>query len=419
MKKTIFIIFIMCSCIDTIHAGGFSFAEHGAAAVGKAFAFTGEANDPSAIFYNAAGIAELPGTQVMFGTAVARLSNHFESSITPEADDLEKHLPAIPHFYITHQFKNWDDRFYFGFGIYHPFGLRVDWPDNWQGRFAIKDASLRATVLNPTLAFRPNNKLAIAGGLQILDSAVKLRQSFSVPGLVPESDIIINDLSGRSLGWNAGLLYHLTEATTFGVNIRSQLVTHYKGQVNFAGPGSAFFESTNVDSTITYPPYVFFGFSTQISSRWKLNGDLGYFKWSTVKSLPFNFESTSGSAIPQSALNLSVDQSWKNSYVYSVGTEYALTERLVFRGGLFVDESAIPGWTFDPTTPVSTLRGGTIGVGYKWSNMVFDAAYLEGGYKGQTIDSSTTNILNLAGNTTFGTYKGKVQVLTLSFRLKF
>jgi len=61
-------------------AGGVSFTEQGAAASGKGNAFTGEANDPSAIFYNPAGITQLPGTQFMIGTSIVKLDSTFRSS---------------------------------------------------------------------------------------------------------------------------------------------------------------------------------------------------------------------------------------------------------------------------------------------------------------------------------------------------
>src|SRR2546427_12269070 len=64
-------------------AGGVSFTEQGAAASGKANAFTGEANDPSAIFYNPAGITQLPGTQLMIGTSIVKLDSTFRCSTTP------------------------------------------------------------------------------------------------------------------------------------------------------------------------------------------------------------------------------------------------------------------------------------------------------------------------------------------------
>src|SRR5881396_2893378 len=81
-------------------AGGLSFTEQGAAASGKANAFAGEANDPSAIFYNPAGITQLPGTQLMIGTSIVYLHSDFRSSTTGEFTQLQDQFPILPHFYI-------------------------------------------------------------------------------------------------------------------------------------------------------------------------------------------------------------------------------------------------------------------------------------------------------------------------------
>src|SRR5947209_18190802 len=85
-------------------AGGVTFTEQGAAATGKANAFAGEANDPSAIFYNPAGITQLPGTQFMIGTSIVRLDSTFRSS-TPsgESTQLQDQFPIVPHYFITHR----------------------------------------------------------------------------------------------------------------------------------------------------------------------------------------------------------------------------------------------------------------------------------------------------------------------------
>src|SRR5437879_4643291 len=83
-------------------AGGVTFSEQGAAATGKANAFAGEANDPSAIFYNPAGITQLPGTQVMVGTSIVYLDTVFRSGTTGESTQLQDQFPIVPHFYITH-----------------------------------------------------------------------------------------------------------------------------------------------------------------------------------------------------------------------------------------------------------------------------------------------------------------------------
>jgi len=51
----------------------------GAKAVGMAGAFTAQADDPTAIFYNPAGITQLKGTQVSLGVSVIRPEMTFES----------------------------------------------------------------------------------------------------------------------------------------------------------------------------------------------------------------------------------------------------------------------------------------------------------------------------------------------------
>src|SRR5437667_9291554 len=102
-------------------AGGVSFTEQGAAASGKANAFTGEANDPSAIFYNPAGITQLPGTQFMIGTSIVKLDSTFRSSTSGESTQLPDQFPIVPHYYITHRFKQWDERVSIGLGVYTPF----------------------------------------------------------------------------------------------------------------------------------------------------------------------------------------------------------------------------------------------------------------------------------------------------------
>jgi long-subunit fatty acid transport protein len=51
-----------------VYAGGFAIDEQGAAAMGRANAFSAQADDPSALFYNPAGIGQLEGTEISVGT---------------------------------------------------------------------------------------------------------------------------------------------------------------------------------------------------------------------------------------------------------------------------------------------------------------------------------------------------------------
>src|SRR2546422_6154725 len=270
-------------------AGGFSFTEHGAAASGKANAFAGEANDPSAIFYNPAGITQLPGTQFMIGTSIVKLDSTFRSSTTGENTHLEDQFPIIPHFFITHRFKQWDERLSIGLGVFTPFGIVIDWPDNWQGRFDTTNARLRVTVYNPTVAYQVTPGLSVAAGIRIADAGAEFEQKFNV-GL-GESKVRVHDLDAHPIGWNVGLLYHLKEiSTSVGLQFRSELQAKFNGDADFTGPSAVFGPPARFHTSIKFPPQLILGVSTKAIPRWTINADIEWEGWRTVGSIPKSFD---------------------------------------------------------------------------------------------------------------------------------
>jgi len=400
------------------YAGGFSFTEHGAAASGKANAFAGEANDPSAIFYNPAGITQLPGTQFMIGTSIVKLDSTFRSSTTGENTKLEDQFPIVPHFFITHRFKQWDERLSIGLGVYTPFGIVVDWPDNWQGRFDTTNARLRVTVYNPTVAYQVTPGLSVAAGIRIADAGAEFEQKFAVPALgIPESKVRAHDLDAHPVGWDVGLLYHLKEiSTSVGLQFRSELQAKFNGDADFTGPAApptGPFANTGFHTSIKFPPQLILGVSTKAIPRWTINADIEWEGWKTVGSIPKSFDGTA------SALNQRGLRNWKNSYVFRLGAEYAATDRLALRGGFFYDQTPIPDNTFDPTIPNADLYALTGGAGYRWGATSVDIAYLLGFYEKRAINGSTILPDNLAGPTTFGSYSTTAQVLVLSVTHRF
>ena len=404
-------------------AGGVSFWQNGAAASGKASAFAGEANDPSAIFFNPAGITQLPGTQLLLGTAIVKLDSTFRSSTTGEETDLQDQFVLAPHVYVTHRLKRWDERVSIGLGIYHPFGLVVDWPDNWQGRFDTTVARLRVTVFNPVIAFQATPKLSLAAGLQVADVAAGFEQL--VPEFFPgsgESKVRVHDLTAHPIGWNTGILYHITDTTSAGFMFRSELDAKLQGQADFTGgtsAGAAFLAAAGLTNTgfrshLKLPPEAVIGVSTKFFPRWTINVDVAWEGWRTVGSLPKDFEGAT-----QSALDSPGIRNWKNSWDFRLGVEYAATDRLALRGGYFYDGTPIPDSTFEPTIPNSNLHAITTGLGYKWDRVGFDVAYVLGFYEKRSIDASTLDPNNKLGTTTFGSYSSMAQVLVLSLNFKF
>ncbi len=420
-RTAVYAVALFAMITGEAFAGGVTFSEHGAAASGKANAFAGEANDPSALHYNPAGITQLPGTQIMAGGAVVYLDTTFRSSTTNESTQLQDQFTLVPHFYITHRFKKWDERFSVGLGVYTPFGIVVDWPDNWQGRFDSTNAKLRVTIINPTVAFQATKKLSVAAGLRYADVAAEFEQKFDIG--FGESKLRGYDLTAHPIGWNTGLLYHLTETTSVGLQFRSELQAKLRGRADINGPGAlglgsaTGFATAGFHGNLKLPPQVVGGLSTKIIPRWTINADVEWEGWKTLGSLPRDF-------VGSTALDSVSRRLWKNSWVYRLGAEYAATDRVALRAGYFFDESPIPDNTFDPTIPNANIHAVTGGGGYKWDHMTLDVSYLIAFFEKRSIDNSTLDPNNRGGALglgppAFGSYSTTAHVLTISVTTRF
>nr|MBI3611838.1 outer membrane protein transport protein [Nitrospirota bacterium] len=412
-------------------AGGLTFSEHGAKATGMANAFAGQADDPSALHYNPAGITQLPGTQVMIGTSVVYLDTTFRSSTTGESTQLQDQFPIIPHLFITHKFKTWD-KLSIGLGITTPFGLVIDWPDNWSGRFDSINAKFRATIIQPTVAYQVMDNLSVAAGLRYANVAAEFQQKFNVG--TGESKARVFDATANPIGWNVGLLYKLPAryATSVGLQFRSEIQAKLNGELEVSGPAAALFKPTKAYSSFKMPPQFVLGVSTKVIPNWTINADIEWEGWSTIGAIPLHFQSTSDSAVNQQALDTPGSKLWRNSYVYRLGAEYKPSGKpYALRAGYFFDETPIPDNTFDTNIPNANLHAFTVGSGYEWTikrpwleTLGFDIAYLIGFYEKRSIDNSTLDPNNKGGSlglgtTAFGSYASTAHVLTVSVTFKF
>jgi len=80
------------------------------------------ADDPSAIFYNPAGLVQLPGFQVMGGFSLivprAEIVTLFGGVDTGTL--MSSHVSAVPHLFASYRIA---DRVWLGLGLNSPFGL--------------------------------------------------------------------------------------------------------------------------------------------------------------------------------------------------------------------------------------------------------------------------------------------------------
>src|SRR3989344_910140 len=374
-------LYIQTSQVSGARAAGFAITPQGAAATGKSAAFTAQADDPSAIYYNPAGISQLSAPEFLLGTTVIIPRTTYTPSPNQGGRKAreENQTFFLPQMYAVIPIGRDVTA---GIGLFTPFGLATDWPIDWDGRFQVTYIAVRATELNPTLSWRPAPWLSIAGGLDIAHVTLRQRRQINLSrvgenaGLVPlsgnpEGSV---ELSGdaTSVGSNVGLLITPSDRWQIGASLRSRLhAEENNGHADFTIPVPAlqpFFPDGKVRTEIDLPPVLRTGVLVRPLPQWNVELDVIWTGWSTIDRLVVEF--APGLAMPRGT----TDFSWENSLTYNLGTEYRWPS-FALRGGYTFDYSPIPDDTISPLLPDGTRHWFSLGIGYNPPRWNIDLAY--------------------------------------------
>lgn len=163
-------------------AEGFALTEWSARGLGLASGMVGRADDVSAIAYNAAGITQLPGVQVMGGMGlIAPMGALSLDTKYGKAETTTK--PAVwaaPHAYASWQLN---DSLWLGLGVFSRFGLGNSYDQNWTGRYNLYSVNLQTISAVPTLAWKINDILSVSAGLEIMNINLTTEQKFAPFGM--------------------------------------------------------------------------------------------------------------------------------------------------------------------------------------------------------------------------------------------
>lgn len=376
-------IFAECTLLGAIGgtalAAGFAITAQGAAASGKSSAFTAQADDPSALYFNPAGISQLTDTRFVLGTSIIVPRSTYHADAGWRDAHQENQTFFLPQLYVSSPIG---EQLTGGIGIFTPFGVATDWPKDWDGRFQVTYASVQATVVNPTLSWKPTRGLSIAAGLDLayllfeLDRGINLSQVGesigvgAIPGN-PEGTVALKG-SAMGMGFNTGLLVAPSSIWALGLSFRSRIHTEIKdGSADFTIPVPAFqpaFPDGRIRTEINLPPSLRAGILVRPLAGWNMELDATWTGWSTIDQLVVEFKE--GLPVQRD----STDFSWHNSMAYSLGTEYRWSPWVV-RGGYTFDLAPIPDRTLNPILADGNRQWLSTGVGYARAQWAVDLGY--------------------------------------------
>lgn len=370
------------------HGAGFALFEHGARAVALGGAFGATADDPTAIYFNPAGIAFLQGTQVASGVYFITESSTFSGANPYPGQgysvDMKSQIFYPPHFYLTGELT---PNLHWGFGAYAPFGLGTWWPDEYAGKYLSKRVDLKVFNLNPTLSYKLTENLAIAAGVDYFYSALDLTRSIGVinPYTQQAAEVgqvhLYTDYKG-GWGWNVGLLGKLDGGFSIGATYRSNVKVNYTGKASFTQfpTGYADFDAivasqvpfgskVSAKSSIKFPDEVRVALAWH-GQKWGVEGDVIRMGWSSFKDLPIDLTG-------HPLLSEVRPENYKDSNSYRLGVEYKASQSMAWQFGALYDKSPVPTISVSPLLPDADRKGASIGASFSLTPKTrLDVSYL-------------------------------------------
>ena len=335
--------------------------------------------DPSAIAYNPALIARLPGVHLMAGASAIMPSGKMDyvDNGVPGTTTLKPGTWVVPHLYYTHQLS---DSFTLGVGEFSRYGLGFEYPNHWPGRFNIYRVDLASISVNPVIAWAVTEDFSLAAGIEFVYVNLDLQKRVGIEtgfGLA-EIDSNIQNASDTSVGFNLAAHYQLCDELALGFQYRSRVRVHAYGDVEFSylsGPSlpgieaavMSNFRNGGADSVVTLPDSFAGGIAFMPIPELSIEAGAIYTRWSSFKELNIN--------LPAPLPNSVSDRSWKDVWRFNVGVEYEPLDWLALRAGYVYDESPMPGSKEDYLVPTDGRHIFSLGTGFKYEDWTLDLAY--------------------------------------------
>lgn len=356
-------------------AAGFRLPDQDTAAMGMGGAFVGQADNPSAVWYNPAGITQLDGTRVSVGVlAIYPVMNHENMNGTTDVSERNVFLPV--QLFATDKVN---DRVSLGLGITSPFGLSTNWSDSSATSNVATLSRVKTIDINPNIAYKINDGLSVAAGVDYMILQATMNK------LLPIGNALFRlNGDGTGLGANAGVKYNATDQLNLGLSYRSRVKIKVDGTAEVGAPLGL---SNSAQTEIILPDLIQFGASYKATEKLTLNADLDYTWWSTYDRLVI--KSNTILFLSSGTTDTSIDEKdWKNTWAIRIGGQYKLSEQWKLRAGYVYDQSPVPSDRFDTRVPDADRQGITIGTGYTSGNITIDASYMYLHFKNRTISNS-------------------------------
>jgi len=368
------------------HAAGFQLIEQNASGMGNAYAGSAAiADNASTVFFNPAGITQLPGLNVSTGLSLIRPSFKFSDhgSTAPAAfptalgsntgGDAGGSWSAVPNMYLSYQVR---DNWFLGLGVGAPFGLASEYDGEWLGRYQARRFEIKTININPTVAYKASDRVSIGVGINWQRIEADYRRAVQPHPVPGNPDLFAHlKLKDDAWGWNIGLLYQVTDDTRLGLSYRSRIKYKADGSLTINNDGlvipntlPAVVAALPANAAVELPDTAILSVLHDLTPRWTLLADVSWTGWSSIPSLDI---------YSNGVLSDKLDLRWRDTWRFALGANYRLNDQWTLKSGLAYDQSPIDSAQYRPASlPDNNRKWLSLGAQYRFDeNTTIDVGY--------------------------------------------
>ncbi|MCM1052146.1 MAG: outer membrane protein transport protein [Paenibacillus sp.] len=343
------------------------------------------------MFFNPAGMAFMNKTLDLSGSFTAIMPTA-TATVQPEGKKYDTDCNAATPIGAHAAFSIYDN-LKAGVSFYTPYGSSINWTDNWPGAVLNQNVNLKVFTVQPTVAWAITPKLSVGIGAMISWGSVDLNKGLVTPETADKMITALKDLGQLpaetpafgnttptsinltgtakvTVGFNVGAMYKFNEKLNFGASFRSRMPMRVKAgnaSVHYAtisqgllGDKLGLINNANFTAEMPCPWVLGLGVAYKPIDRLTLAFDARLTGWHTYKKLDIEFLDDN-----LTKFNQNIEKHYKNSWCYSLGAQYAVTERFDARVGLMVDTSPVNKNFYNPETPGMTKVEPTVGLSFR------------------------------------------------------
>ncbi len=404
--RSLILTALLTLCLaGTAMAEGFAMTEWSARGLGLASGMVARADDPSAIAYNAAGITQLPGIQVMAGASFVAPYGSIETEMAKgdHRTSTKTHIWVPGHGYATFQLS---DSVWLGAGVYSRFGLGNSYDDEWRGRYNVYSVGLQSLSFVPTIAYKVSDMFSVAAGIDIM--YMSMYQGKKTRTLAGDMDTFLEG-DGVGVGFHLSTHFKFNEQWSAGLTYKSQVAQNISGDAEFSMPaGLPKVDDTGVKGTIYMPDSVSFAIAYKPLDNLSFEVGTVWTRWSAFKSLDIYFDNDAKSINPKD---------WKDGWNFNASVEYAPIDWLTLRAGYWHETAVTNSDYADFLMPTNGRDALTFGVGIEWENWTLDLSYAHLWIYPTDYDNSKSDGIKSSGIT--GGYSSNVGSDIYSFSIGY